>query len=82
MSKTDNINDLLGEIMDDRGVPRNIKSSIEESIGIMAGSQTDEEKIASIVSILDEASTDPNISLNTRTKIWNMVSMLESFKRE
>lgn len=82
MSKTLRINELLQEIMGDRGVPRNIKSSIEESITIMGGSDSEEEKIASVISILDEASTDPNISLHTRTRIWNMVSVLESIKSE
>jgi uncharacterized protein (UPF0147 family) len=76
------INDLLSEIMEDRGVPRNIKSSIEESISIIGGNDTEEEKIASIISILDEASTDPNISLHTRTRIWNTVSVLEGIKNE
>jgi uncharacterized protein (UPF0147 family) len=82
MSKSVRINDLLQEIMGDRGVPRNIKSSIEESIGIMGGTESEEEKIASVISILDEASADPNITLHTRTRIWNMVSVLESIKSE
>jgi len=82
MSKTVKINNLLEEIMEDRGVPRNIKSSIEESISIIVGNDSEDEKIASIISILDEASTDPNINLHTRTRIWSMVSVLESIKTE
>jgi uncharacterized protein (UPF0147 family) len=74
------INGLLREIMDDRGVPRNIKASLEESISILGGTETEEEKIASIISILDDASGDPNITFHTRTKIWKMVSFLESMK--
>lgn len=76
------INGLLKEIMDDRGVPRNIKASLEESISILNGSDSEEEKIASIISILDDASGDPNISFHTRTKIWKMVSFLEGIKQE
>ena len=67
------IGNLLQDIMDDRGVPRNIKSSLEESISILNGSDSEEEKVASIISVLDDASADPNLSFHARTKIWNMV---------
>jgi uncharacterized protein (UPF0147 family) len=72
---------LLQDIMDDRGVPRNIKASLEESVTILNGKDSQEEKIASIISILDDASGDPNLSFHARTKIWNMVSALESVKQ-
>ena len=75
------INTLLQDIMEDRGVPRNIKISLEESVNILNGKDSQEEKIASIISILDDASGDPNLSFHARTKIWNMVSVLESFKQ-
>ena len=77
----DEINDLLEDILNDRGVPRNIKTSIEESIKILNSKDPDEQKIATIISILDEASNDPNLSPHARTKIWNMVSVLESMKK-
>ena len=76
------INTMLQDIMDDRGVPRNIKASLEESISILNGSDSEEEKVASVISVLDDASADPNLSFHARTKIWNMVSMLESVKQE
>ncbi|MCK4497488.1 MAG: UPF0147 family protein [Candidatus Aenigmarchaeota archaeon] len=75
------ISKLLEDILKDRGVPRNIKSSIEESINILNSKDPEEEKIATIISILDEASNDPNLSPHARTKIWNMVSVLESLKK-
>jgi len=72
---------LLQEIMEDRGVPRNIKVSLEESVNILNGNGSEDEKIASIISILDDASGDPNLSFHARTKIWSMVSILESVKQ-
>lgn len=81
MASQQEVSDLLQEILDDRGVPRNIKASLEESISILNGEDSEEEKVATIISILDEASGDPNLSFHTRTKIWNMVSVLESVKR-
>jgi uncharacterized protein (UPF0147 family) len=81
VKNNDEINDLLEDILNDRGVPRNIKVSIEESIKILKNKDPDEQKIATIISILDEASNDPNLSPHARTKIWNMVSVLESMKK-
>lgn len=81
VKNNDKINDLLKDILNDRGVPRNIKTSIEESIKILKSKDPDEQKIATIISILDESSNDPNLSPHARTKIWNMVSVLESMKK-
>lgn len=72
---------ILKDISDDRGVPKNIKSSIDESIKIFNGKASGEEKIAYVISILDEAANDPNISPHTRTLIWNAVSHLEGLKQ-
>lgn len=79
---SNDINTMLQDILEDRGVPRNIKASLEESISILKGGDSQEEKVASIISVLDDASGDPNLSFHSRTKIWNMVSMLESVKQE
>ena len=73
---------MLGKITNDRGVPRNIKEMIEESVGVLRCKKPDSEKVSHVVSILDEASNDPNISVYTRTQIWNVVSLLETVKNE
>jgi len=73
---------LLEEVMNDRGVPRNIKGSLEESICILKGCGPEEEKLAHVTSILDDASTDPNVSAHTRTRIWNVVSILEELNNK
>jgi uncharacterized protein (UPF0147 family) len=72
-----NIEVMLNDIILERGIPRNIKTLIEESIGLLGSEGEMSEKIAHITSILDDASGDPNISAHTRTKIWNVVSFLE-----
>ncbi len=73
---------MLNEIILERGVPRNIRSLIEDSISLLESEGEMEEKIAHITSILDDASGDPNISPHTRTKIWNVVSFLEEIGRK
>ncbi|MBU0530407.1 MAG: UPF0147 family protein [Candidatus Aenigmatarchaeota archaeon] len=71
---------MLDSIIRDRGVPRNIRSSLEESIIILNGDRSITEKISHIISILDDASTDSNISSYTRINIWNLMSALEGMK--
>jgi uncharacterized protein (UPF0147 family) len=81
MSSDAEIAVLLEDILGDHGVPRNIKNSINESLMILNGKASSEEKVASVVSILDEASNDPNLSMHTRTYIWNIVSVLEGLQK-
>jgi uncharacterized protein (UPF0147 family) len=78
----DEIAALISELMDDRSIPRNIKSCIQESLGILNAGCTPEERISSIVSALDEASADPNVPMHARTVIWNAISALEGMKPE
>lgn len=74
--------ELLEKILNDRGVPRNIKKSIEESIdGMKDPEESDTVKLSTLISILDEASSDPNISVYARTKMWNVVSKLEELNK-
>ena len=72
------INKLLDQIKDDRTVPRNIRSSVEEAKNYLNDETKDMAvRINSAISILDDISNDSNIPLYTRTEIWNIVSMLE-----
>jgi uncharacterized protein (UPF0147 family) len=83
MGKIDKAIELLEEVMKDRGVPRNVKSTIEESINsIKSENESDGVKISTMISMLDDASNDPNLSLYARTKIWDVVSKLEELSKQ
>ncbi|MCK4531930.1 MAG: UPF0147 family protein [Candidatus Aenigmarchaeota archaeon] len=82
MGKIEKALELLEDIMRDRGVPRNVKSSIEESINSLKGEKESENvRISTVIGVLDESSNDPNISLYARTKIWAVVSKLEELNK-
>jgi len=75
------IDEIIREILESRGVPRNIKAMLEESMSMMDMLESENEKISCIISVLDEASSDPNLSPFARTQIWSVVSRLESMKK-
>ena len=74
---------LLGEIIEDRTVPRNIRMAAETAKKDLEDNNKDMDvRLNSAISVLDEITNDPNIPMYTRTQIWNVVSMLETAKRE
>jgi len=75
--KKNELIELIQGIIEDRGVPRRIKTTLEDSLVHLNNSYFKQEKIADIISVLDDASSSPNLSLNARTHIWNIVSALE-----
>ena len=79
----DSINKLLDEIAEDRTVPRNIRTLIQQAKADLNNEKNDwAVRINAAVSILDEVSNDPNIPTYSRTQIWNTVSLLEVMNEE
>jgi len=76
------LTDMLQMIVEDRGVPRNIKESVQSSMSLLERDVSDNEKVSQIISILDEAANDPNMSMSARTLIWNAVSVIEDAGNE
>jgi uncharacterized protein (UPF0147 family) len=73
---------LLTDIIEDRTVPRNIRSAVEEArknLTVDDGRDWD-VRVSTAISILDEITNDPNIPSYTRTQIWNIVTMMEMVK--
>jgi len=73
---------LLTEIIEDRTVPKNIRSAVEEArknLTVDDGRDWD-VRVSAAISILDEITNDPNIPSYTRTQIWNIVTMMEMVK--
>lgn len=81
--KLDAVEKILAEILEDRRVPRNIRTAVEEAKKNLTENEREMDvKLSSAISILDEITNDPNIPMYTRTQIWNIVSMLEVARKE
>ncbi len=82
MGQKDNIDDileLLTEVSEDRTVPRNIRGTATSAIGILKEKNKDSDvKASEAIALLDEIATDLNMPVHARTKIWNIVGMLEA----
>ncbi|NIM47375.1 MAG: hypothetical protein GTN40_04445 [Candidatus Aenigmarchaeota archaeon] len=77
----ENVIPLIEQIVNDRTVPRNIRTRCQESIEVLKDGGDVAIRISTVISNMDEVSNDPNIPMYTRTQVWNIVSILESMQK-
>lgn len=70
---------MLQAIMEDSTIPRNIRRVADDTKKVLM----DESKglglrAATAISMIDEISNDPNMPVHARTRIWELVSQLET----
>lgn len=70
---------MLQAIMEDSTIPRNIRRVADDTRKVLI----DESKglglrAATAISMIDEISNDPNMPVHARTRIWELVSQLET----
>lgn len=72
---------MLMAIINDTGVPRNIRRAATEALNQLRNDKLSPGvRAANAVSILDGVSQDPNMPINTRTKIWQIIAILETVR--
>ena len=76
--KLNDVIELLGELLEDNTVPRNVKTKIQTIIEFLKEDTELSLRLNKALNILDEISDDNNIQPYTRTQIWNIASVLES----
>ncbi|MDG6255989.1 MAG: UPF0147 family protein [Methanomicrobiaceae archaeon] len=70
---------MLQHIMEDSTIPRNIRRVADETRKVlMDDSQGLGLRAATAISMIDEISNDPNMPVHARTRIWELVSQLET----
>ena len=68
----------LTEIECDDSVPKNVRARVRNAIiALEENGKAVEVKIDRALEELGDVDNDPNLSSYTRTKIWNVVSVLE-----
>ncbi|MBP7121134.1 MAG: UPF0147 family protein [Methanolinea sp.] len=70
---------MLQHIMDDSTIPRNIRRVADETRQLlMNNTKNSGLRAAEAISKIDEISNDPNMPVHARTRIWELVSQLET----
>lgn len=73
---------ILNMVAEDTSVPRNIRRITNQVIEILNDpKQTYALRSSNAISLLDEAATDPNCPMHARTKIWQIITILEPLNR-
>jgi len=80
MSAMEEVIHLLDNILNDRGVPKNVKESVEESLQMLRSGSDNDVKVAEAAAVLDDVSNDPNLTSYGRTLLWNAITKLEELK--
>jgi uncharacterized protein (UPF0147 family) len=74
--------DLMQGVIDDRSVPRNIRSVVEQAKEKATGKKAAATDLSSAIYLLDDISNDINMPYHTRTDIWEIISKLEAIKEK
>jgi hypothetical protein len=67
---------MLQHIMEDNSIPRNIRRVADETRQLLANDS--KELGLRAAEAIDEISNDPNMPVHARTRIWELVSQLET----
>jgi uncharacterized protein (UPF0147 family) len=83
MKNMEQVFSFLDLVINDRTVPKNIRRVAEEAKATLNDEkQPDDLRLSTAIHMLDEIINDPNMPMYARTKIWNVVSLLEEKRRE
>ncbi len=81
MTDYSKIIEVLGQLITDTSVPKNVRSSISRAKESLS-KQVDDDPAALSTAIyaLDDVSNDINLPMHARTMIWSILSELEARK--
>jgi len=72
---------MLLSIINDTTVPRNIRRAATQALNQLRDEKlTPGVRAANAIGILDNISQDPNMPIGTRTKIWQIIAILETVR--
>ncbi len=72
---------ILNRVSEDNTTPRNIRRTAKQASDLMLDESTSlAARAANAIDLLDQISQDPNMPMYTRTRIWNVISVLEGIR--
>lgn len=81
MNQLEEAKEILTSIVTDHSVPKNIRRAAKKAYDGLENTEDEPTVRANFaISVLDEISQDPNCPVYSRTKIWQIVSVLETIR--
>jgi uncharacterized protein (UPF0147 family) len=81
VQKTNQAMSILNRVSEDNTTPRNIRRTAKQASDLLLDEGTSlAARAANAIDILDQISQDPNMPMYTRTRIWNVISVLEGIR--
>lgn len=72
---------ILNRVAEDNTTPRNIRRTAKEASDILIDENLSlAVRAANAIDLLEEISQDPNMPMYTRTRLWNVISVLEGIR--
>jgi uncharacterized protein (UPF0147 family) len=72
---------VLTRVADDNTTPRNIRRTAKQASDMLLDEKLSlAARAANAIDVLDQISQDPNMPMYTRTRIWNVISVLEGIR--
>ena len=81
MEKLEEVIELMDEVINDTGVPRNIRKTVEDAKKKIQ-ENADVTNLSMAIYLLDDISNDINMPPHTRTEIWTIISEIEALKEK
>ncbi len=69
--------EMLKEMLEDGSMPKNVRAKLEKTIHCLQDKEESKIKVSRALHELEEISNDTNMQADTRTQIFNVVSVLE-----
>ena len=81
MQKVNQAMAILNRVAEDNTTPRNIRRTAKQASDLMLDESLSlAVRAANAIDLLDDISQDPNMPMYTRTRLWNVISVLEGIR--
>ncbi|MFH1256717.1 MAG: UPF0147 family protein [Candidatus Diapherotrites archaeon] len=79
----ESVAELMENVLEDTGVPRNIRNAVDEAREkVLNKAEEEGVRVSSAIYVLEDISNDINMPFHTRTEIWTIISRLESIREK
>jgi uncharacterized protein (UPF0147 family) len=80
MGKFDKVEIAMRMLQEDHGTPRSVREKLHNMISYLKSNLDDSTKISTVLSNLEDMSSDVNIPAFVRTQLYSISSMLEQIE--